>query len=257
MNIQRITALLESCTSDSPKFPPTLLYNEGWLLRLALDWFSNHPVPAHTLTCSENARWFSEALLPSAFLSRHKGDRLAEASTHADGVVGHFQIGGQNKTGLSLLPDATQFVVLEAKLLSGLSAGVNYASYFDQAARSVACIAEVLCRADRHASDMAHLGFYVLAPRAQIQQGTFTEQISRESISNKVAQRVQAYDGAKDKWHREWFQPIFPSIKVGLISWEEIITTVQEYDSVSAAGLEEFYRRAIAFNTIQVGQTPA
>jgi len=172
-------------------------------------------------------------------------------------VIGHFQIGGQNKTGLSLLPDATQFVVLEAKLLSGLSAGVNYASYFDQAARSVACIAEVLCRADRHASDMAHLGFYVLAPRAQIRQGTFTKQISRESISNKVAQRVQAYDGAKNKWHREWFQPIFPSIKVGLISWEEIITTMQEYDSVSAAGLKEFYRRAIAFNTIQVGQTPA
>lgn len=248
MTIQKIAALLESCASDSPKFPPTLLYNEGWLLRLALEWFSAHRLPGHPFACAENARWFSEALLPSPFLSLHHGDPLAEASTHADGVVGHFKIGDPSKTGLALLPHATQLVVLEAKLFSQLSAGVKNAGYFDQAARIVACIAEVLCRADRPAFQMTHLGFYVVVPQSQIEKGIFAEQISRESISDKVAKRVQAYHGAKDTWYREWFQPVLPSIKMGLISWEEIIAEVQEVDPVSAAGLGDFYQRTIAFN---------
>lgn len=248
MIIQKLAELLESCSGDTPKFPPTLLYNEGWLLRLMLEWFWTHPIPATPFTCAANARWFSEALLPSAFLARHKGDHLAESWTHADGVVGHFQIGGQSKAGLSLLPTATQLVVLEAKLFSGLSAGVQHAKYFDQAARNVACIAEVLRRAQRCAADMAQLGFYVLAPQAQIQQQVFTQQLSHEAISNKVAQRVQAYEGEKDEWHRDWFEPMLPSIQIGLISWEEIIATVRGCDSASAAALNEFYRRAVVFN---------
>lgn len=254
--IQKITALLESCTSPAPKFPPTLLYNEGWLLRLALDWFSTHPVPDHPLTFSGNASWFSEALLPSPFLARYRGDHLAESWTHADGVVGHFQIGGKGKTGLSLLPDATQFVVLEAKLFSGLSASVKHALDFDQVARNVACIIEVLRLTNRRASDMAQLGFYILAPQAQIHKSIFAKQISHESISNKVNQRVQAFEGAKDQWYQTWFQPSLRSIKIGLISWEEIILTVKEIDSVSGAALEEFYQRALAFNAIKLGKPP-
>lgn len=242
--IQKITALLESCTSPAPKFPSTLLYNEGWLLRLALDWFSTHPMPDHPLTFSENASWFSEALLPSPFLAQHKGDHLAEAWTHADGVVGHFQIGGKTKRGLSLLTDATQFVVIEAKLLSRLSASVKHALDFDQAARNVACIAEVLCRAGRHPSTMTQLGFYILAPQAQIQKGIFAKQISQESISSKVAQRIQAFEGAKDEWYQTWFQPTLRSIKIGLISWEEIIAIMHECD-LTAAEFEAFYQRSL------------
>lgn len=253
MTLERVHALLDTCTTDTPVFPPTQLYNEGWLLRLALDWFSTHPVLDHPFTFSENTRWFSEALIPSAFLARHKGDRLAETWSHADGVVGHFQIGDKNKGGLSLLRDATQFVVLEAKLFSGLSAGVTYATYFDQAARNVACIAEVLCRANRHPSAMKQLGFYVIAPQAQIEKGSFTKQLSQESIRDKVAKRVEAYAdsedaGCKNEWHRTWFQPLLSSIKIGVISWEAIIATVQESDKVSAEGLAEFYEKAIEFN---------
>lgn len=249
MFIKKITTLLESCAGDSPNFPPTLLYNEGWLLRLVLNWFSTHTVPTHTLAVSQNAHWFSEALLPSPFLPRHKGDPLAESWTHVDGVIGHFRIGDENRTGLSLLPSATQLVVLEAKLISRLSISVKNAKQYDQAARNVACITEVLRRANRHPSDLTHLGFYVVAPQAQIDKGLFRKQMGQESIRESVAQRVQAYAGAQDEWHRTWFQSVLPSIKIGVMSWEEIIHTVRESDSVAADGFEEFYRRAIAFNT--------
>jgi hypothetical protein len=130
-------------------FPPTLLYNEGWFLRLVLDWFSRHDVQGHPLSFGAGARWFSEALLPSAFLARHRGDRLAESWTHADGVVGHFLIGEGGKALLRLAPEAGQLLVLEAKLFRGLSPGVTKARYYDQAARTVACMAEVLRRAER------------------------------------------------------------------------------------------------------------
>ena len=79
-----------------------LQYNEGWLLRVVLDWFSRHKIPNHLLNFQVNARWFSEALLPLVFLARHRGDPLAENWTHADGVVGHFTIGDQGKADLSL-----------------------------------------------------------------------------------------------------------------------------------------------------------
>ncbi len=254
MVMEKITSLLESCAGKSSKFPPTLIYNEGWLLRLVLDWFSSHPVLDHLLAFSENARCFSEALLPSPFLPRHKGDHLGETWTHADGVIGHFQIDGDHKAKISLLPNATQFVVLEAKLMSGFSTGVKNALDYDQAARNVACIAEVLHRANRPASDMKHLGFYVLAPERQIEKGVFGKQMSWEAISEKVAQRVNMYQGTKDDWYRTWSQSIQPSIKIGLISWEEIIIYVRKSDMPAAEGLEQFYRRALAFNARRSSQ---
>ncbi len=48
-----------------------------------------------------------------------------------------------------MIPTATQFVVAEGKMYSPLSPGVTHARYFDQAARTVACIAEVLRRGKR------------------------------------------------------------------------------------------------------------
>jgi hypothetical protein len=150
--LESVQSMLRSASSDQPLFPPTLLFNEGWLLRLVLNWFARHSVKDHPLSFAADARWFSEALLSLAFLARHRGDKPAENWMHADGVIGHFSIGDEGKTDLTLLPNATQFLVLEAKMFSGLSSGVTNARYYDQAARNVACMAEVLCRAERNPS---------------------------------------------------------------------------------------------------------
>ena len=248
MMFERIHAMLQSCTTQSPLFPPTVLYNEGWLLRLVLDWFSAHRVSNHPLSFYDGSRWFSEALLPSAFLARRKGDPLAESWTHADGVVGHFSIGKKGKAGLSLLQDATHFVVLEAKMFSRLSSGVKNASFFDQAARTVACTAEVFGRAKRSPLATSHLGFYVMAPQSQIKRGVFAQAMDRDSIAEKVERRVKQYAGARDEWYLECFQPTFEQIEIGVVSWEGLIATVREHGSVAANSLDEFYRRCIQFN---------
>jgi len=49
---ERIAEMLGTCSGNETLFPPTVPYNEGWMLRLALDWFATtgdvleqHPLP--------------------------------------------------------------------------------------------------------------------------------------------------------------------------------------------------------------------
>ena len=162
MSLEIFLELLSKFDPEAQNFPPTDLFSEGWLLRLVVDWFSRSEISDHPLSLPKDGHWFSEARLPSAFLKRFNGDPLAETHTNADSVIGQFKIGSKGKTDLELIPNATHLVILEAKLFSGLSKGVKNAPYFDQAARNVACIAEVLKRGDCHPDSFTQLGFYCL-----------------------------------------------------------------------------------------------
>jgi len=176
MSIERIATLFERCGGPEKNFPPTDLYNEGWMLRLVLDWLSFNPGIDHDLAFATTDKWYSEALIPSAFLPRVRGDKLAESWTHADGVIGDFVIGANREGDLSLAEGASRILVTEAKMFSKLSSGVKNASYFNQAARNVACIAEVICRAQISPSSLEKIGFFVIAPESQINDGVFAEQ---------------------------------------------------------------------------------
>jgi len=248
MPIERFKLLIDSFSLDSPHFPPTLIFKEGWLLRIVLDWFSTQSVPNHPLEFQPNSRWYSEASLPSTFLARCRSDPLAESWTRADGVIGHFMIGKDGKTDLSLLENAKQLVILEAKMFSSLSSGVSKAKYYDQAARNVACIAEVFNRAKTSPQSLSSIGFYIIAPLSQIKQGIFSKAMNRISIVNKVEKRVADYGGTKDQWLSNWFYPTIQKTKIGVISWEEIIETISRKEPESANSIESFYNRCIEFN---------
>src|SRR3954451_24874555 len=185
MIIERIKSMLEACEAGVAAFPPAELYNEDWLLRIVLDWFARHGRDRYPMSPCPGARWFSQAWLPSAFLSRYRGDRLAQAPTPADGVLGHFVIGDPGTAALSLTPGARQLVVFEAKLFARFSAGVRNAPYYDQAARSVACIAETLRRAERAPEEMEELAFFVLAPQARLDDGIFEWDLALDAIRRK------------------------------------------------------------------------
>ena len=73
----------------------------------------------------------------------------------------------------NLLPNAKQLVVIEAKLGSGLSGGVKNAPNFDQAARNVACMANMLHRRNLAPTSFDRLGFHVVAPKRQVDGGVF------------------------------------------------------------------------------------
>jgi hypothetical protein len=251
MILSKVQSLLASCSTDKSYFQPTILYNEGWMLRLILDCFFTLDVQDHKLAIPKGCRWYSEALLPSAFLPRNRSDSLGESWTHADGVIGHFKIGKGAKANLVLSSDATHFVVLEAKMLSKLSPGVKHATYFDQAARNIACMAEVLRIAKRPASEMSTLGFYVLAPKAQIEQNIFEENLKQKSIKEKVERRVKEYGGGKNDWLRKYFIPAFNCMKIEALSWEGLIDTIKKYDPNTANEFEQFYKLCLQYNKIE------
>lgn len=246
----RVHAMLQSLATNSPLLPPTYLYNEGWLLRLLLDWYEAHTdkVPDnHPLVFPSEARWFSEARLPSAFLPRWQGDDKGESWTHVDGAIGHFVVGKARKTDLTLVPDARHFVVLEAKLFSRLSQSTANARYYDQAARNVACIAEVLRHANRQPSSL-RLGFYVLAPESQIRKGIFKKEMDPDGIRLKIAQRVDEWGGPdKKQWYVDWVVPTIEAATIATVSWEEVIETIVKYDLEAGSALGDFYDQCRQF----------
>lgn len=243
-----ISDLLKRCETNDAVFPPTDLYNEGWLLRVILDWFSKHDAANHELSFTDECKWFSEALLPSQFLARFRGDPQSESWTHADGIFGNIRIGRGGKADTSLESDVTHLVVTEAKMFSRLSAGVKNASYFNQAARYAACIAELLSRANRKPSDLDRLGLYVLAPAETIGYDWFKRPLEKEDIQQRVKRRVQAYEGEKDQWFEEWFLPALDQMKIGCLSWESILNYIGAVDSGYSIGLQNFYQKCLVFN---------
>ncbi len=247
-SVKRIQSLLEHCSNKNRSFPATTLYNEGWMLRLIIDWFARNNINDHPLSFPAKGTWYSEALLPSIFLPRYRGDKFAESWTHADGVIGHFEIGRSGDGDLTILPHAKHLVVTEAKMFSKLSSGVKYASYYNQAARNVACIAEVLRRGDKKPSELSSLGFYVLAPKSQIDEWIFERQMTYEHIQKTVERRVNEYDESKEDWWENWFLPTISKINIQTISWEDILAKIKGIDSSSGQELSNFYNMCLKFN---------
>lgn len=144
-----ISEMLGRCGTPNQTFPATELYNETWMLRLVVDWFSRNKVPDNPLNFSKDCRWFSEGQIPTQFQPTSRKDKLGEAWTHADCVIGHFEVGHTGKTDIQLSKNASHLVCIEAKIFSKLSPGVSNARYYNQAARYVACMAEMLYRANQ------------------------------------------------------------------------------------------------------------
>lgn len=247
--LPRIAELMARCGAGDTVMPPTELYNEGWMLRLVLDWFERHRQVTSPLGFEPGARWYSEALLPSQFKAQHRGDRRAESFTHADGVIGHFHIQPGERGTASLRPDTNQFLVCEAKLGSALSLRTTNSADFDQAARNVACMAHMIGAARTPLTQYRKLGFYVIAPDAQIKAGVFGKLVTRDSIRAKVATRIQPYGDTLDDWYRDVFEPVIAKLDLALVSWESILDAMG--DDSETTGLREFYAECLRFNSLR------
>jgi len=256
MALEGIHRLIDSAESEPANFPLTLLYNEGWLLRLVLDWYSRRKLTGHPLLFEHRATWFSEALLPSPFRPRHRGDPRAEARTHADGIVGHISVGSSAKADARLLDDATQLIVTEAKIYSPLSGGTRNAPFFDQAARNVACITELLSRANRPPSQMTSLAFFVLAPEAQIKTGIFAQKLDKTAIKTAVQARAEAFSFELGGWVDEWFIPTLEAIRIEALSWESLIGDTASNDMEAFHSLQAFYQRCLKYNGLGIRPVP-
>ena len=243
-----ICELISSFDPAHPNFRPTEIYNEGWLLKLVLHQASTFQDATHALGFLPRSDWYSEALLPTAFKARYRGDPFAEKRTHADGVIGHVVVGRRGKADLELASDAAQLTVVEAKIGAPLARGTKNASYFDQAARNVACIAEVLAKAEINPTALNRLDFVVLAPQQVIKHGTFSAAMDLESIQSKVQRRVAAYEGQLDRWYTDRFEPMLAHLRLHTLSWESTIIWIGDHKPHAADELTAYLQSCLDFN---------
>jgi hypothetical protein len=258
--LNTIMLLLENLESEKPNMPPTILYNEGWLLRVVLQWFNKNQVAGHQFSFKTGAGWFSEGSLSSPFLAAMMGDPLAEAYTHADGVIGNIAVGRAGKGDIYLMEPFEQFVVLEAKLFSKLAGGTMRVAGYDQAARNVACMAKVIELSGASIASFNSLGFYVIAPQSQIDKvPSFNDFMQKESIYQKVLARVESYRGRSDyamkrTWFEAFFTPLLSKLNIEAISWEMIIEYIGRHDQAMGEKLVIFYGRCLDFNNLKEGK---
>lgn len=202
--IERVAKLLHRCGDRASVMPPTELYNEGWLLRIALDWFGTDGASDSQFSFSSGAAWYSEGRLASRFLARSRSGKKAEGFTHADGTIGHFSVSPGERSEIVPTADATQLVVIEENLGSPLSSGTTNAPGYDQAARTAACLVHIASKAKVEPSSLTHYGFYVVAPEAQIKAGVFASLVTKESIEEKVRRRAVRFErGGSDGVDRQ------------------------------------------------------
>jgi len=251
-----LTDIMNSVYSDINHFPPTQIFNEGWLLRILLECHRRgyEPFPFQIMN---NSSWFSEAQLPTPFKPRFRGDLLAENRTHVDGVYGHYRILSGTKSGLTLNSDAKQFEIIEAKLFSPLSSGVKNDSNYDQVARTVACMAKTIEVSRLKLKKLKSIGFYITAPQSQIDAGLFREQIKIDSIRMKVSTRTQRYAGDEDhhkklsNWFHEYFNPMLDDIKIDAIPYETLINNLKNIKLETKERIEQYYERCLVYNSLK------
>jgi hypothetical protein len=249
--LARIISVLDAASGPGTPIPPTLLYNENWLMRLVLS-IANEGVPCLPFALEPHARWFSEARLPTRFNARGQSDKKGEPATHADGVVGHFSFATDTKASLELNPDGSQFVVLEGKMFSKLRKDVKNAEDYDQVARNIGCMAESLCRSGKPPDQWKSLGFYLFAPQSQIDRGIFSGAMERDSVRKAIRGRINSYEceypNEIQQWESLWFEPLVARMKPTCVSWEKIIEDIKRHDSETGSQIEKFYSRTLEFN---------
>jgi hypothetical protein len=259
---ERLFSILRTAEGGGlPRFPPTEIFNEGWMLRLVLDAFESLQVPAHPLSFEPGSHWFSEARLESPFRPRMRLDALGEGPTNADGVIGRLELRDSTRAGLKLSPDTRQFVVVEAKMFSNLSAGTKNAPAYNQAARNVACMAEAVARTGRQLTEFDSLGFFVVAPKADLRSGSASNlesSVEREVVRLAIRQRIAAYESATrpeadelQRWEATYLVPFLDHLSaqrsLAVLTWEDCIEAIAAVDANIAAELGKFYGRCLSF----------
>lgn len=252
--LEIILAMCKNLERGEGRMPPTILYNEDWLLRGILYWFFQNQAAGHPLSFQPGANWYSEGCLTSIFLPHYHKDELAERYTRADGVIGNIAVGKAGKYDVFLVDPFKQFVVLEAKLFSKLAGGTPRIPGYNQVARSIVCMASVLWEARCPAEEFASLGYYVLAPEQEIEtESSFYDFLDKESVRQSVLDRVELYQERsnyleKRQWFEDFFEPLLAKINLLLISWEEAIFAIKQDDEEMGQALGKFYARCLVYN---------
>lgn len=220
-------------------FNPTLIFNEGWLLRAVLrQWklvpgkscLPFLPFPAET-------KVYSEGQLYSPFAPRQSADKLAEAHTHADGIVGDFSISA-TKSGIEVNADCRYLAVFEAKLYSPIAGGSSNAPGYDQISRTVGYVINSLLRAECPGPYSAHV--VVLYPAEHA--GTNSARYSKSYLEHQITARLQGFGLPTPAAFARDRRATLEAVQLSFVTWEEALA------EIGNDRLEQIYQHYRRFN---------
>lgn len=242
-----VDTLANRCDSepknDGGKFMcPTDVYNEGWMLKLTLAFLIGMPDDANLsdnlqrIRMAAKAGWMAEGRLHPAF--EH------EQCTHADAVLGDIEVDKDKKWCATLKEDATNFVVIEAKLGSDLSKGTKNAKDFDQAARTVACMAYEMAK---KGNQDVSASYYLLLPEKDEKKNLDMVKGAPNKAKNEAVSPGNGNHRFRDdpKISIDKFCNSFDSITCKMLTWEDIVKELlKEGSKKEANSLKNFYNMA-------------
>jgi uncharacterized protein (DUF433 family) len=258
-----VTEILRGLKYSNRLFPATELYGEKWMLRILSSIYITQSqnygklgsnMPDILLPLDNEVRFFSEGQMETKFTEGNLGPGKTEGRTNADGIFGHINITDKTVTGIKLKDDATQFVVVEAKMGSKLSKGTKKAKDWDQASRIIACIARHMEITGRSPKSFRKIGFVILAPESNISKGYFDNDLNRERLKGTIKRRCVEYNNNNAillDWFDNWVEPLMDVIRLELISWESAISIVSILDPNKYPILQQFYNLCKNYNNIQ------
>ncbi len=246
--------LIDTLLKNETNFPQTIIFNEGWLLRIVLNWVFENNTALNQIDYVKESSWFSEGLLSSPFHHRSRNDKLAEGKTHADGVTGHFIVSEGAKADIRLKNQGTYFAIFEAKLFSNFSPGTKYFPTYNQVSRNIACMAylETINPHDSYSKFV----FSVTYPRERRLESDFLASLDKDKIAQDVYNRIENYEfnnrskeyDKLSKWYRYKFLDFLNNIEIRKIKWESIIEDILSHDSEFGKKLNSYYKKCLLHN---------
>ena len=220
-------------------FNPTLIFDEGWLLRAVLRQWKLAPGKSRLpfLPFPADAKIYSEGQLYTPFAPRQRGDKLAEAHTHVDGIVGDFSISA-TRSGIEVHADCRYLAVFEAKLYSPLAKGISHAAGYDQVSRTVACVINSLLRAGCPGLYSAHVVVLYPADNAGINPARY----DKTYLEQQIAKRVQDFGLPPTTAFVRGWRAALDTIQLSFVTWEEALAETDD------GQLEKFYQLCQRFN---------
>jgi hypothetical protein len=236
---------------DMLKFNPTVIYNEGWMVRLLVAQSIETGITIKSngkqLNFAElkGKNWISEVSIASPFGWKEERD------THPDILFGDFKVDFEKekqKGRIDVCQGASMLGIIEAKMKSPLSQRTKENKDYNQATRSICCLAHNIIKS---ANEECDIYFIVAAPKSQIETKSKAKNTIAKSLKNiydEIKERVNKPDSVSiDK---DTIIKITNRCTVFSISYEDWIQEL-ETAKVDVSKLNKFYKSCLEYNKVQ------
>ncbi len=238
--MKELVRIIDSIDNGLPNINPTIIYNEGWMIRLLVQQSIIEKTVISGIDFSQISHWTSEALISSPFI---KAPNYREGYTHADIALGDFSVDYSKRGEIRILDDARVFGIIEAKMGSNLSKGTTHVKNYSQASRNLACIAH------NAFNKTCKTFFAVVAPEAKLDKHQIERQIELENLIQQIKDRFSLYPKEfRDRQNMDMIISKAESSTVNCFSFETWIECIK--DQKSKDFLRGFYEKALSWNRI-------